>query len=431
MTWDERNFSSIANCVSAARENARSIREVISSELWETVNELHLWFASPLARAEYQHERYGFYRKVRQACQLAAGYRRSTMLHDEPVNFMWLGVLLERVSQTARVVDVHHHALSLIEKTDPVVETALWLSLLRACSGFEPFIKVHQGKVTGDAVAAFLIFEGRFPKSVVYGVRGALSRFAEIRPPAERDLPGQETYERLRALDAWLAGGARPTSDFHGGPDRGVDETASIFTRSRETLALSLPPCGVQPDAEILGMCSRASLPRRSTSTAQARRPAPDAGARRTRGGLAASVRARAPQAACAARSFGLGPARRRSSSSIAWRCGANEANTRPSRELAVATGSSRTPDERLEPARDRPSARGHDRHRGSSASLDRFSRTAGRVRRLEPERAARLVRGPDGQGSMTMFSDGVTSYADKDATAACSRGSWCRRTRA
>lgn len=243
MTWDERNFSSIANCVSAARENARSIREVISSELWETVNELHLWFASPLARAEYQHERYGFYRKVRQACQLAAGYRRSTMLHDEPVNFMWLGVLLERVSQTARVVDVHHHALSLIEKTDQVVETALWLSLLRACSGFEPFIKVHQGKVTGDAVAAFLIFEGRFPKSVVYGVRGALSRFVEIRPPAEGELPGQETYERLRALDAWLAGGARThlPQDFHGVLTRVVDETASICD------ALAREMLGAQP----------------------------------------------------------------------------------------------------------------------------------------------------------------------------------------
>jgi len=231
MTWDERNLSSIVRSVAAARENARSIREVISSEVWETVNELHLWIASDAARAEYAHHRYGFYRRVRAACQLVAGYLRSTMLHETPLNFIWLGVLLERVGQTARVVDVHHHALTLLEKTHQVVETALWLSLLRACSGFEPFMKRNQGRVTGDAVAAFLIFEPAFPKSVAYGVHAAYSRFAAIRPPDATALPGGETLERLARLDRWLAERtSSPVSSagIHDLLTHVVDETGAI-----------------------------------------------------------------------------------------------------------------------------------------------------------------------------------------------------------
>jgi uncharacterized alpha-E superfamily protein len=152
------------------------------------------------------------------------------MLHEPPLNFIRLGKLLERVNQTARVVDVHHHALTLVESRQQVVETALWLSLLRVCSGFEPFMKKSQGRVTGDAVADFLVFEPVFPKSVVYGAHAAYNRFARIRPPAERELPGGATLERLRALDAWLVRSAasRSPEGLHDLLTYVVDETTGI-----------------------------------------------------------------------------------------------------------------------------------------------------------------------------------------------------------
>jgi len=77
---------------------------------------------------------------VRRSVQLSLGLLRSTMLHDTPLDFIWLGVMLERTGQTARVLDVHHHVLSPAASRHQVVETALWLSLLRTCSGFEPFM---------------------------------------------------------------------------------------------------------------------------------------------------------------------------------------------------------------------------------------------------------------------------------------------------
>lgn len=230
MTWSEENPSSLKRSVNAARENARSIREVISLEVWEAVNELYLWMNGPGGHGGYGAERHGFYRYTRLQCQLVSGLLRSTMLHEAPLNFIRFGKLLERVGQTARVVDVHHHALTLVEQSHQIVETALWLSLLRACSGFEPFMKKSQGRVTGDAVAEFLVFEPRFPKSVLYGVHAAHDRFARIRPPAERDLPGGATLERLRALDAWLARSSetRNPAGMHDLLTTVVDETAGI-----------------------------------------------------------------------------------------------------------------------------------------------------------------------------------------------------------
>jgi len=235
MTWDQDNLSSIRNCVGAARENARSIREVISLEVWEAVNELYLWLSSAEARAEYDGNRYSFYRRIRYWCQLSAGLMRSTMLHDLPLNFIWLGTLLERAGQTARVVDVQHHALTLRELTlreqnQEVIETALWLSLLRACSGMEPFMKRNRGPVSGDAVASFLSFEAVFPKSIAYCIQEARSRFEVIRPPLEQSLPGEVIHRQLCELDEWMrAQAADPEAmDVHSRLTHVVDAVAQI-----------------------------------------------------------------------------------------------------------------------------------------------------------------------------------------------------------
>ena len=200
MTWDDQNLSCLRNTINAARLNARAIRDVLSLEAFETTNELYLWISSPEAQHEFQHNRFGFYRKIRQACQLCLGLLRSTMLHDTPLDIIWLGVLLERVSQTARLLDVHHYAVrDLSEST----ADAVWLALLRACSGFESYLKRSHGKVTDLGVASFLFGEPQFPRSVRYCVRSAYERFCAIRPPARADLPGAQTYERLLALDEW------------------------------------------------------------------------------------------------------------------------------------------------------------------------------------------------------------------------------------
>jgi uncharacterized alpha-E superfamily protein len=121
-------------------------------------------------------------------------------LHDAPMDFLWLGVLLERIGQTARTLDMHHHIQGAAEGQQPLLQTALWLSLLRACSGFEPFLRREQGRVSREAAVSFLLYEARFPRSLRYCVRSALS--------LSRRLDGSgavtEARTRLEALDRWL-----------------------------------------------------------------------------------------------------------------------------------------------------------------------------------------------------------------------------------
>ncbi len=202
LALDEENSVSFRRSIGAARQNARWIREVISLEVWQALNELHVFLSSDEAEAAYEHDRDALYARVQRSMQLALGLLRSTMLHDAPLDLVWLGVLLERVSQTARMLDVQYHALLAEGAPHPVLETALWLSLLRACSGFEAFMKRSRGKVTGPTVAAFLLLEPRFPRSVRYCVTSAKERVAAI--CADGELRGEEAVDRLAALEARL-----------------------------------------------------------------------------------------------------------------------------------------------------------------------------------------------------------------------------------
>lgn len=231
MTWGTNNLSCIRSSVSAARDNARAIRDVLSLEAFETTNELYLWMGSPQAQEDFAQNRFGFYRKIRQSSQLCLGLLRSTMLHDTPLDIIWLGVLLERVSQTARLLDVHHYAASSLGLRREVVEEAIWLALLRACSGFESFMKRSHGRITGLGVAAFLFGEPQFPRSVRYCVRSAYERFCAIRPPSEHHLPGGATFTRLRVLDDWLSQKTKEPlelSQLHELLTFVVDETAEV-----------------------------------------------------------------------------------------------------------------------------------------------------------------------------------------------------------
>ena len=205
MVWNEDNLSSLHHSVRAARDNARSIREVLSLEAFEVVNELHVWAKSDAARAEYDAHRYGFYRRVGQSGQLCLGLLRSTMLHDTPLDFIWLAVMLERAGQIARLLDVHHRDDGTAATLHPVVEMDVWLTLLDACSGLEPFMQRHRGRVSPASAAAFLVLESKFPRSLRYCVHAAYEKLCRIRPPEDGSLPGAESVAVLGHLDRWLA----------------------------------------------------------------------------------------------------------------------------------------------------------------------------------------------------------------------------------
>ncbi len=200
LVWDLRTLSSLHATVRAARDNARSIRDHLSQEAWEQINGLHLWMASGDAREEWDRDRHGFYGRIRRSMLLLTGIMRSTMLRDDALEFIRLGAVLERANQTARVLDVHHHAITQ-DRPHLVLDNALWLGLLRACAGFEPFMRRNRGRVSGEGVAEFLVLERRFPRSLRYSLDSALARVDAIRSPSG---PGARSQRHLAELRAWL-----------------------------------------------------------------------------------------------------------------------------------------------------------------------------------------------------------------------------------
>ena len=229
MTWALENPVSIRNAIRAARESARSIREVLSLDIWQATNELYLWFASEEASQQYLQDRDEVYKHVRRSTQLNLGLVRSTMLHDTPMDFLWLGVLLERVGQTARILDMHHHMLERAGAQHQIVDTALWLSLLRSCSGFDAFMRVHRGRVSRSEVVSFLFFETRFPRSLRYCVQSALKVMRDIWAD-EESTDAANAIEVLAGLDAWLGEHARAPlpASIHDLLTHVVDETARV-----------------------------------------------------------------------------------------------------------------------------------------------------------------------------------------------------------
>jgi len=243
MTWEPENLVSLHTSVRAARESARVIRDVLSLEAWEEVNELYHWMNGEDAKEVYRTNREQFYRRVRKATQLVLGLVRSTMLHDTPMSLLWSGVMLERVGQTARTLDMHPHTMEL-ESAHQIVEMALWLSLLRASSGYEAFVKKYQGRISAQAVASFLVFDRSFPRSLRYCLSSARKILTDIWPGAEEPGPGHLPYARIDALTKWLDKRSVTTTpaSIHDLLTHVVDETAEICSAiGREILGPPAP----------------------------------------------------------------------------------------------------------------------------------------------------------------------------------------------
>lgn len=238
LTWAPENPVSVRNSIRGARESARSVREVLSGDIWQSTNQLFLWFMGEEASRQYIQDRDEVYRRIRSSTQLCLGLVRSTMLHDSPMDFLWLGVLLERVGQTARILDMHHHMLlGATEGQHQILQTALWLSLLRACSGFEAFMRRSQGRVTRKSVVSFLLLEPAFPRSLRYCARSALNVMRRIWPAQDQSVAAP-ALERMEALDRWLGSYEEDTlpSSIHPVLTHVVDEVAQVCSEVMQGL---------------------------------------------------------------------------------------------------------------------------------------------------------------------------------------------------
>jgi uncharacterized alpha-E superfamily protein len=204
MTFERENPNSLVSCLTRARENARSIRENISAEMWESLNTLYWSIRSDEAAARFEDSPEDFYRQIMTGSFLFQGLTDQTLGHEQRWLFTQLGKFLERIDVTSRLLEVK---FSILLHPDVQLDSALrnihWMAVLRSGCSIEAYRRRHLADMDPLRVASFLILERKFPRSVRFCVGKAHEAIASVR--AEVNPTTIDPAERiLGRLDAQL-----------------------------------------------------------------------------------------------------------------------------------------------------------------------------------------------------------------------------------
>jgi uncharacterized alpha-E superfamily protein len=189
---DHRN--SVMACVTAARENARQVREEISSDMWEQLNELYLKLKQIREDDSWRGRTHYISRSVIEGVHLSQGITDATMGHGEGWRFLQAGRFLERAGATAALID-----LFLSDSQDVGLGAPLdqleWVGLLRSCSALEAYCRQYTADVRRERVAEFLLLSAEFPRSVRFAAARLESALLAIAKSSGRRAGGRA--ERL------------------------------------------------------------------------------------------------------------------------------------------------------------------------------------------------------------------------------------------
>jgi uncharacterized alpha-E superfamily protein len=181
MVKDPENPSSIASCLTHARENARAVRGALTTEVWEIQNTTWLDMHSVLNNHTLERDPGEFFEWVKHRSHLSRGVTIGTMLKDEAFYFIRLGTFLERADNTARLLDVKFHSAdgNLLASHD--ADFYHWASVLRSVSAFETYRKAYRDVITPARVAELLILRADMPRSLMACVTEVVTNLAEVR----------------------------------------------------------------------------------------------------------------------------------------------------------------------------------------------------------------------------------------------------------
>jgi uncharacterized alpha-E superfamily protein len=202
MTQEKTNPGSIYNSLKSARENARIVRDRISKEMWEAINELWLQVENLLQNPLVPERSPAFYKMVRNEVARFHGLAESTMLRGEAFGFYELGLYIERADMTCRILDVKYHLiLPDLAMVGSPLDYYQWVALLKSISGLEAYRrKFHSGLRPAD-VANFVIFDRHFPRSLRYLVDAIYQALKSVGTQSIRSHSFQEMSRLLEEFE--------------------------------------------------------------------------------------------------------------------------------------------------------------------------------------------------------------------------------------
>lgn len=208
---DRDNPASIVNSADNARENARTVREMVPSSIWEGINDLHIYLHDNVDAALTRRGRDAFLGRVIESCQYLVGCMAGSMSRDAAYHFLRAGRYLERADMTSRIVDVGtanvfpwgtagRDESGQPRDTDPY-ESILWMNVLRSLNALQMYRRLVPERICAEEVVAFLLQDENFPRAVANCLQALQSCL--------RHLPRNEAavntvtaaMERVRAAD--------------------------------------------------------------------------------------------------------------------------------------------------------------------------------------------------------------------------------------
>lgn len=205
LTFDQDYHSSIRTAVSCARENARTVREAISSEAWLQLNDFYLFLHDSSWNPQCPPGA-TFYDEIIQHCYLFNGILDGTMTRGTGWHFANVGRSLERADKTSRILDVKYFTLLRnVSDVDTTFDDLLWSAVLRSASGFEMFRKKYHA-VTVQRIVEFLVLDQKFPRAIHYCVQQLCDSLSQVYgpvAPAENQaiIQAEKLIEHLRMQD--------------------------------------------------------------------------------------------------------------------------------------------------------------------------------------------------------------------------------------
>ncbi len=202
---DRRNHNSIASIVHVARENARTLRPLISTEMWSHINVFHNWVRRLTENDVRPSQLSALCARLKQECQTHYGITEGTFYRDQGWYFYMIGKYLERADQITRLVDIKYHTLLPREAgVGSEVDVSQWNALLRAAAAYHAYRRNMPRLLAPQAVAGFLLLNNAFPRSLSLTLRQVDWALGQLR--TDYGLRGSGAIlERLEELRASLA----------------------------------------------------------------------------------------------------------------------------------------------------------------------------------------------------------------------------------
>ncbi len=204
MLFDRRNPSSALSCINQARENARCIRDQLSTEVWEQLNTAHLRLRAHTYATYQDRGSVDYLNRLKQSLQLVHGIADSMLPRGQSWWFYEFGRYLERADNVSRIIDVKYFLLlPRVQTVGSALDLIQWAAVLRSCSGYEAFRKSRRGQLSLERVLEYLILDPLFPRSIRFAVTAAGAALDHILTDVPRSV-GDPCRRLVDALAAEL-----------------------------------------------------------------------------------------------------------------------------------------------------------------------------------------------------------------------------------